>query len=285
MLGGCRDGAQHAGPLRDDGGVKLSEAMKPLRTMAFLIGVLMLASNALAQTLRVAAAADLQFAMSDLASQYENKTGIRPEISYGSSGNFRAQIASGAPFDLFFSADAMYPEQLVAAGVADAPSLAVYGQGHLVLWAPVGANLQLAQKGFAALKDARVRKIAIANPEHAPYGRAAVAALQKAGLYEELKPKLVLGENISQAAQFAQSGNAQVGILALSLTFAVSMKDGERWEIPADYYPAILQKAVITSASQNKSAAKGFLDFVRSDEGRKILAKYGLAPPESPNKP
>ncbi|HUN63316.1 MAG TPA: molybdate ABC transporter substrate-binding protein [Candidatus Sulfotelmatobacter sp.] len=259
--------------------------MRLFRTVAFLICVLMLASSTRAQTLRVAAAADLQFAMSDLASQYEKKTGTKPEISYGSSGNFRAQIANGAPFDVFFSADAMYPEQLVTAGVADASSLVVYGQGHLVLWAPGGANLQLAQRGFAALKDARVMKIAIANPEHAPYGRAAVAALQKAGLYEEVKPKLVLGENISQAAQFAQSGNAQVGILALSLTFAESMKSGERWEIPAEYYPAILQKAVIVSASKNKSAAKAFLDFVKSDEGRRILAKYGLAPPESSNQP
>jgi molybdate transport system substrate-binding protein len=274
----CRDGAQHAATLRD-------EAMKLFRIVAVVVCVLVAALNATAQTLRVAAAADLQFAMSDLASQYEKKTGIKLEISYGSSGNFRAQIANGAPFDLFFSADAMYPEQLVAAGVADAPSLVVYGQGHLVLWAPADANLQLTQKGFAALKDPRVTKIAIANPEHAPYGRAAVAALQKAGLYEELKPKLVLGENISQAAQFAQSGNAQVGVLALSLTFAASMKGGDRWEVPADYYPPILQKAVIVSASQNKSAAKGFLDFVRSDEGRSILAKYGLAPPESPDKP
>jgi len=259
--------------------------MNAFRRLAILICVLMLASNARGQTLRVAAAADLQFAMGDLAGQYEKKTGAKPEISYGSSGNFRAQIANGAPFDLFFSADAMYPEQLVAAGIADAQSLVVYGQGHLVLWAPAGANLQLEQKGFAALKDPRVVKIAIANPEHAPYGRAAVAALQKAGLYEELKPKLVLGENISQAAQFAQSGNAQVGILALSLRFAESMKSGERWEIPADYYPPILQKAVIVSASQNKSVAKGFLDFVKSDEGRRILAKYGLAQPGSPNQP
>jgi molybdate transport system substrate-binding protein len=262
------------------------EAMKPLRTLAFLLCVLLAAvSGARAQTLRVAAASDLQFAMNDLASQYEKKTGVKPDISYGSSGNFRAQIENGARFDLFFSADAMYPEQLVTARVAEAQSLVVYGQGHLVLWAPADASLQLAQKGFAALKDSRVMKIAIANPEHAPYGRAAVAALQKAGLYEELKPKLVLGENISQTAQFAQSGSAQVGILALSLTFAESMKNGERWEIPADYYPPILQKAVIVSASRNKSAAKGFLDFVTSEEGRRILAKYGLAPPEPPTKP
>jgi molybdate transport system substrate-binding protein len=130
-----------------------------------------------------------------------------------------------------------------------------------------------------------VQKIAIANPEHAPYGRAAVAALQKAGLYEQLKSKFVLGENISQAAQFAQSGNAQVGVIALSLTFADSMKGGERWEIPAEYYPTIRQEAVIINASPNKTAAKAFLEFVKSDKGRQILSKFGLTPPTPSSKP
>jgi molybdate transport system substrate-binding protein len=261
--------------------------MQPLRIFSLLLSLLMLACcvRAQAQTLRVAAAADLQFAMKDLSGQYEKKTGVKVETSYGSSGNFRAQIENGAPFDVFFSADSQYPEQLVAGGIADAASLFVYAQGHLVLWAQENEFLQLPQRGFDALKDPRVAKIAIANPEHAPYGRAAVAALQKAGLYDELKPKLVLGENISQAAQFAQSGSAQVGIIALSLTHAESMKNGERWEIPASYYPPILQKAVIVSASKNKAAAQTFLEFVKSDEGRKILSSYGLTPPETATKP
>ncbi|MGB7439323.1 MAG: molybdate ABC transporter substrate-binding protein [Candidatus Acidiferrum sp.] len=259
--------------------------MKMIRKLLVVLCFLSLASCVRAQSLRVAAAADLQFAMKDLAGQYEKQSGTRIEVSYGSSGNFRAQIENGAPFDVFFSADAMYPEQLVKAGVADGQSLFVYAQGHLVLWAPAGSNLNLAKRGFDALKDARVKKIAIANPEHAPYGRAAVAALQKAGLYDELKPKLVLGENISQAAQFAQSGSAQIGIVARSLTSAESMKDGESWEIPAAYYPPILQEAVIVNASQNKTAAKAFLDFVRSNDGRKILSKYGLTMPETSPKP
>lgn len=256
-----------------------------IRKLLVVLCFLSLASCVRAQSLRVAAAADLQFAMKDLAGQYEKQSGTRIEVSYGSSGNFRAQIENGAPFDVFFSADAMYPEQLVKAGVADGQSLFVYAQGHLVLWAPAGSNLNLAKRGFDALKDARVKKITIANPEHAPYGRAAVAALQKAGLYDELKPKLVLGENISQAAQFAQSGSAQIGIVARSLTSAESMKDGESWEIPAAYYPPILQEAVIVNASQNKTAAKAFLDFVRSNDGRKILSKYGLTMPETSPKP
>jgi len=199
-------------------------------------------------------------------------------ISYGSSGNFRAQIENGAPFDLFFSADAQYPQQLVTAGVADGQTLVMYAQGHVVLWAPAGENLHLAERGFEALRDSRVRKIAIAHPEHAPYGRAAVAALQKAGMYEALKGKLVYGENISQAAQFAQSGSAQVGIIALSLTFAESMKGGERWEIPGNYYPPLHQAAVMINASSNRAAAKAFLEFIKSKEGQKILSNYGLTP-------
>jgi molybdate transport system substrate-binding protein len=258
--------------------------MKALRYSALVIIFLLILSSATrAQTVRVAAAADLQFAMNDLASQYEKKTGTKIAVSYGSSGNFRAQIENGAPFDVFFSADAQYPEQLVRSGAADAQSLFIYAQGHLVIWAPPGSNLHLAEKGFEALKDPSVVKIAIANPEHAPYGRAAVAALQKAGLYDQLKSKLVLGENISQAAQFAQSGSAQVGIIALSLTYAESMKGGERWEIPAGDYPPILQKAVIVHSSPNKDAANAFLTYVKSDEGRKILSNYGLTPPASQN--
>jgi molybdate transport system substrate-binding protein len=247
--------------------------------------LLVLASSVRAQTLRVAAAADLQFAMNDLSDQFEKKIGTKVAVSYGSSGNFRAQIENGAPFDLFFSADAQYPQQLISTGAADAESLFVYAQGHLVLWAPADTNLHLAEKGLEALRDVRVVKIAIANPEHAPYGRAAVAALQKAGLYEELKSKLVYGENISQAAQFAQSGSAQVGIIAMSLTFADSMNGGERWEVPADLYPPIQQAAVIVHSSTNKAAARAFIEFVKSEEGRKIFVKYGLTPALSAKKP
>jgi molybdate transport system substrate-binding protein len=255
--------------------------MKRARPLTTALCVLVLASSIRAQTLRVAAAADLQFAMKDLAARFEKDTGTEILVSYGSSGNFSSQIENGAPFDVFFSADAFYPDRLIKSGAADAKSLVTYAQGHLVLWAPPGANLQLVQKGFAALQDPRVQKIAIANPEHAPYGRAAVAALQKAGLYERLKSKLVLGENISQAAQFAQSSSAEVGIIALSLTFAESMKNGERWEVPAEYYPAILQTAVVIHSSANKAAASAFLRFVASEEGRAILTKYGLTPPAS----
>lgn len=230
-----------------------------------------------AQTLRVAAAADLQNAMSDLASQFEKESGIKVTASYGSSGNFRSQIQNGAPFDLFFSADAQYPMQLVDGGFADKDTLMVYAHGHLVLWARDDEKLGVAVKGLDVLRDPRVLKIAVANPDLAPYGRAAVAALQKAGLYETVKPKLIYGENISQAAQFVQSSNAQVGLLALSLTFAESMKNGEKWEVPANLYPVMEQAAVVIHSSPNKKAAQSFLDFVKGSAGQAILAKYGLS--------
>lgn len=252
--------------------------MKLFQQFAALGGVLVFASCLHAQTLRVAAAADLQFAMNDLAAQYERSAGMKVALSYGSSGNFRAQIENGAPFDVFFSADAQYPRQLVKAGVAEAETLVVYAQGRLVIWAPPGEKLGLAEKGFEALKDARVVKIAIANPEHAPYGRAAVGALKRAGIYEQVKGKLVYGENVSQAAQFAQSSSAQIGIIALSLTFAESLKSGECWEIPTDFYPPIEQTAVVVKGSSNKAAAKAFLEFVKSEDGQKILSKYGFIP-------
>ncbi|HTQ96850.1 MAG TPA: molybdate ABC transporter substrate-binding protein [Candidatus Acidoferrum sp.] len=256
-----------------------------LRKLATVLCLLVMAGSARAQTLRVAAAADLQFAMRDLGGQFEKKSGTKLAVTYGSSGNFRAQIENGAPFDLFFSADSEYPQQLVASGAADAQSLTVYAQGHLVLWAPGNEKLNVAKKGFDVLQDPKVARIAIANPEHAPYGKAAVAALQKAGLYEQVKGKLVYGENISQTAQFVQSGSAQVGLIALSLTFAESMKGGDIWDIPARLYPTIRQAAVIVAKSPNKTAAKAFLDFVKSDEGRKILSNYGFTLPEPSAKP
>jgi len=259
--------------------------MRLLPTLSTILCLLAPTPQLLAQDLRVAAASDLQFAMNDLVSRFEKDTGTRVYVSYGSSGNFRTQIANGAPFDLFFSADMQYPNLLISAGLADSDSLYVYAHGRLVLWAPPGSNLQLDKHGLAALKNTRVNKIAIANPDHAPYGRAAVAALQEAGLYSDVKSKLVYGENISQAAQYAESGSAQVGILALSLTYADSMKNGERWEVPQSLYPPLEQAAVVIHASKNKAAAGSFLGYIKSPAGRELLAKYGFTVGASAQKP
>ena len=149
-----------------------------------------------------------------------------------------------------------------------------------MIWTPADAKVDVGKQGWKTLLDRSVEKIAIANPEHAPYGRAAVAALQKAGIYESVKAKLVYGENISQAAQFVQSGNAQAGIVALSLAVSQAMRDGKRWEIPAEMHPALEQGAIILQNAKNKDAARAFLEFVKSATGRDILAKYGFAFPE-----
>jgi molybdate transport system substrate-binding protein len=228
-----------------------------------------------AQTLRIAAASDLQFTLPDLAAQYEKQSIVKLAITYGSSGNFVAQIQNGAPFDLFLSADVSYPHQLVVAQLADVSSLQIYAVGHLVLWLPPDSPLD-PSVGLKILLDPRIQKVAIANPEHAPYGRAAVAALRAAGLYDGVKPKLVFGENISQAAQFVQTGSAQAGFLAYSLTFSPAMKSGKFWTIPADKYPSVEQAAVLLTASPNKEAALSFLAFLKTPAARTIFERYGF---------
>jgi molybdate transport system substrate-binding protein len=241
-----------------------------------LVVIFLTPSFILAQTIRVAAASDLQFAVNDLSALYQKQTNRKLLLTFGSSGNFYAQILNGAPFDLLFSADIAYPQKLIDAGRADSTTLLIYARGQLVLWATADAHLNLSEKGFAALRDSGVQRIVIANPAHAPYGRAAVAALQRAGLYDELKSKLVYGENISQAAQFAQSGSAQVGILSLSLSLSPSMKSGDRWLVPSELYPALDQAAVLLTSSANKPEARAFLEFVKSDAAREVLVRHGF---------
>jgi molybdate transport system substrate-binding protein len=231
------------------------------------------------QEIRVAAAADLKFAMDALAAQYEQQSSVKLAITFGSSGNFFSQIQNGAPFDLFFSADMDYPCRLEAAGLADPGATYRYAVGRIVIWMPGNSPVDVAEKEWDALLDARVQKIAIANPEHAPYGRAAVAALHKAGVYEQVATKLVYGENISQTAQFVQSGNAQAGIVALSLAISPAMKDGKSWEIPADMYPPLEQGAIVLNNAANKGAARAFLDFVKGEAGQATLARYGFRVP------
>jgi molybdate transport system substrate-binding protein len=252
----------------------------PLRFLV-LFSALLAFRVAEAQEIRVAAAADLHFALDELAAQYEKQTGAKIDVSYGSSGNFFAQIQNGAPFDVFLSADIEYPRKLEATGLAEPGTLYEYAVGRIAIWMPTDAHADLAKLRWKALLDPKVEKIAIANPEHAPYGRAAVAALRKQGIYEQVRAKLVYGENIAQAAQFVASGNAQAGILALSLAISPAMKDGKRWEIPADMYSPIEQAAVILNSAKNKNDARAFLSYLRSATGRKILESYGFSLPAS----
>jgi len=232
--------------------------------------------------LLIAAAADLNPALNDIAQQFQNKTGIRIKLSFGASGGLTQQIKNGAPFDIFFSADMDYPRQLIAQGHADAASLIEYSLGKLVLWVPSNSPLDVEHKGSDVLLDPSVKKIAIANPQHAPYGRAAVAALRHAGLYERLNDRFVLGENVSQAAQFVESGNAQVGFVALAHALSPAIRNtGKFWMVPADYYPALEQGVVILTRSAHKKEAAGFLEYLRTKDASDVLRKYGFTLPHN----
>jgi molybdate transport system substrate-binding protein len=234
-----------------------------------------------AQQLNVASAADLQFALKDLSARFEKQTGIKVQATYGSSGNFSTQIASGAPFDIFLSADLRYPEKLVQDGLAEPSTLYKYAIGRLVLWVPNGSGIDV-NKGLAVLTDTGIHKIAIANPQHAPYGRAAVASLKSVGIYDKVEFKFVLGENISQTAQFVESGNADAGLIALSLAISPAMKSRGRYvEVAQSAYPPIEQAAVVIKTSKQKDAAAKFLAYLRTEEARSVLRNYGFSdPPE-----
>ncbi len=244
---------------------------------AFAIISLILAALTLnAEELSVAAAADLNFALPEIAKQYQHDTGNTLRISFGSSGNFYTQIQNGAPFDLFFSADVDFPRKLEASHQTVPDSLYEYATGKIVLWVPNNSKLNL-NLGMKVLLDPAIKKIAIANPTHAPYGRAAEAALRKAGIYDKVADKLVLGENISQAAQFVDTGNADIGLLALSLAMSPTMQSrGHYVEVPSDLYPPLHQAAVIVGASQKKALAKQFLDYLKKPKTKAILKKFGF---------
>jgi len=229
----------------------------------------------------IAAAADLSSALQEIGDSYEKKTGVKVKLSFGASGALTQQIQNGAPFDLFFSADMDYPRQLIAADNADGSSPYQYAVGRLVLWVPADSPLDVEHQGMKVLLDPSVKKIAIGNPQHAPYGRAAVAALRHAGLYDQVADRLVLGENISQAAQFVESGNAQVGFVALAHAAAPAMRGkGKYWEVPAEFYPPLAQGVVVLSHSQHKKEATEFLDYIKTKDVGELLRKYGFTLPQ-----
>jgi molybdate transport system substrate-binding protein len=239
-------------------------------------------SQTAAQTqIRIAAAADLKFALDDLVKTFEAQNpAIHLTTTYGSSGNFFSQLTNKAPFDVFLSADASYPQKLVDQGLASPATLFHYAVGRIVVWVPNESKLDLPSLGLRALLDRSVKKVSIANPEHAPYGRAAVAAMKSAQVYDAAKDKLVLGENISQAAQFIESGSAEIGIIAQSLAIAPQMANkGRSWEIPTGTYPPLDQAGVILNWTQDAKAAEAFGQFMLSPEARTTLSKYGFSTP------
>ena len=228
-----------------------------------------------AEDITVAAASDLNFAIKEVIQQFERESGHKVRLSLGSSGNFSAQIMNGAPFHVFLSADANYPKQLEKAGRALPGTTFIYGVGGIALWVPKNSKINVEKLGMNALLDSSIRKIAIANSEHAPYGRAAVAAMQKANVYDLVKNKLVLGENISQASQFVQSGAADIGIIAMSIAMSEPMqRTGVYWQIPRESYPPLEQGAVLLK--RGGPGAKAFHEWLKGTAARKIFEKYGF---------
>jgi molybdate transport system substrate-binding protein len=227
----------------------------------------------------IAAASDLQTALPDIVRDFERVAAATVTVSYGSSGTFFAQIQNGAPFDVFLSADVDYPKRLAAAGAADAATLQTYATGHLVLWARRDTKLDLS-RGLAALSDARIRRVAVANPKYAPYGRAAVAALRAARLYDTLQPKLVTGESLAQTAQLVESGNADVGLLSRSLVLGPALtREGSYIDVPAALYPPIEQAAIVVTSSREPALARQFVSFLSRAEARRHLERFGFALP------
>ena len=216
--------------------------------------------------------------MDDLIAQYQTQTGRKVQAVYGSSGQFFMQIAQGAPFDIFLSADESLVEQLASKGLTQGPGV-LYGVGRLVFFVPKGSRLKpdLADLRLA-LEDGRLRRLAIANPVHAPYGRAAQQSLQKLGLWTAIEPRLVLGENVSQAAQFAASGSADAGIFALSLMLApVLGLAGSYTDVPADLHAPLRQRmALLRRASPE---AQAFFAWLQEPAARAVLQRYGFATP------
>jgi molybdate transport system substrate-binding protein len=230
---------------------------------------------------RVAAAADMNVVLSELITRFGGSHDVDVSVSYGSSGTFYAQLLNQAPFDLFLSADVAYPNQLAARGLTLPRSEFTYAIGRLALWAPPSSPLDVEHDGLQALTHASVAHVAIANPEHAPYGRAAVAAMQAAGVYDRARPKLVVGENVAQAMQFVQSGSADAGIVALSQAFAPAVKGrGRLFEIPASTYPRMEQGGTILKWAADVDAARALRGFLLSADGQAIFTQYGFFLPD-----
>ena len=234
-----------------------------------------LARAAPSAQMTIAAAADLHEAMDQVVAAFRrDHPATTINVVYGSSGTLTTQIEQGAPFDLFFSADSDYPRQLIAHGDAGGPA-SPYAVGHLVLWS---AGLDMHGVKLADLAQPRFGRIAIANPEHAPYGKRAEQALRRAGVWDAVQPRLVYGENIAQTAQFASSGNAQVGILALSLVLRPEMKGGYA-AVPDSAFDPLLQSFVLTKRGGDNDLARDFAHYVQGSAARAILAHFGFTPP------
>jgi molybdate transport system substrate-binding protein len=256
--------------------------MKLMLPVAILIAVC-LAPMTAQTTIRIAAAADLEPVLPPILQQFEKETGIHAEATYQASAALATQIQNGAPFDVFLSADLGYPQRLITAGLAqglgdgNTGSPITYAHGTLVLWERKDSHLP--QPSMDLLRRPEVQRIAIASPDRAPYGRAAVAALQKSGLYEAVKSRLVTAENISQAAQFVDTGNADVGFISLTSASTPRLRaDGRYFVVSSSLYAPIEQGAVLITKAPHRVEAKKFLAYLMSTPVQQEMREYGLTP-------
>lgn len=250
-----------------------------MRNILLIMLCFLAATRASAETLYIAAASNLVYCLEELNSQFKKQyPNLEIKVTTGASGNFFAQIQQNAPYEVYLSADVIYPQQLVDKQLADAKTLSIYARGQAVLWTNY-KNIDLNQ-GLSVLTQTNIKRIAIANPEHAPYGQAAKAALQQAKMWQAIQPKLVLGENIAQTLQFVQTQNADVGVVALSLLRAPQLAgQGQYWLIPTHFYPPLEQAMVVTKRGKNNPLAYDYLKFIKSPPAQKILADYGFLAP------
>lgn len=251
--------------------------MTLFKTLTMMVFLALASLVQAGERITVAAAADLKFAMDEIIAAFRRANpGDQVDAVYGSSGKFRTQIEQGAPYDLFFSADIAYPRALAAAGFA-ATETRPYALGRLVLWSPV---LDAGGMKLADLAAPGVTRIAIANPKHAPYGKRAEEALRTAGVWDKVAGKLVLGENIAQTAQFVQTGNAQVGLIALSLALNPELAGKGRYAlIPDNLHQPLEQGFIVTRRAERNGLARRFADYMGKPEARAVMVRYGFALP------
>lgn len=250
--------------------------MKVLKSL-LTVCALLLATAAHAEKITIAAAADLKFAMDEIVATFKKANAAdEVDVIYGSSGKFHTQVQQGAPYDLYFSADIGFPRELAKAGLA-ASEVKPYAFGRIVLWS---ASLDASKMTLESLANPKIAHIAIANPKHAPYGKRAEEVLRAAGLWEKIEPKLVYGENIAHTAQFVQTGNAQVGIIALALAVNPELASkGGYWLIPDKLHDPLEQGFIITKRAESNTLAKRFADYIGSQPARAVMTKYGFVLP------
>jgi molybdate transport system substrate-binding protein len=258
--------------------VSVVRALVMVAATAILAAGQTAAPPAAAPAVRVAAAADLKFALDDIAVRLQKRQpAMQVQPVYGSSGALHAQLVQHAPYDIFLSADLQYPCDLVSKGVGTDRDLFTYAIGHLVVWLPANSKLAIERDGLRALSGAT--RVAIANPRFAPYGRAAEAALRNAGVWAALDGKLVFGESVAQAAQFAQTGAADAALVGKALALSPAMRGGRSWDVPENAHPPLTQGGLILPWAVSREAALLFRDYLLGDEGRRVLASYGFGPP------